>query len=57
MNRALRILFVEDTEDDMALIIHALERNGYDLIHQRVETVEGLHAALDAQAWDLIISD
>ena len=57
MGIPLRVLIVEDSEDDSLLLVLELERGGYDLTHECVETAEALRAALDRQAWDLIISD
>ncbi|HUI05905.1 MAG TPA: response regulator [Verrucomicrobiae bacterium] len=57
MSTPLRVLIVEDSEDDTQLIVRDLRRAGYDVTHQRVETAEAMAAALKAQDWDLIISD
>src|SRR5260370_37936546 len=56
MSRALRLLLVEDNEDDAALVARELRRAGYDLTLQRVDTRAGLEHALDAP-WDVIVSD
>src|SRR5260370_26462780 len=56
MSSALRILPVEDNEDDAALVAGELRRAGYDLTLQRVDTRAGLEHALDAP-WDVIVSD
>jgi two-component system cell cycle sensor histidine kinase/response regulator CckA len=53
----LRVLLVEDREDDAAIVILALEQGGYDVTWQRVETPEATTEALRAQTWDVIISD
>jgi len=53
----LRVLLVEDREDDAAFVILALEQGGYEVTWQRVETPEATAEALRAQAWDVIISD
>ncbi len=57
MNKPLRILIVEDSEDDAALLLHELRRGGYDPAYERVETPEAMSAALDRQTWDVILSD
>jgi signal transduction histidine kinase len=53
----LRLLLVEDSEDDAALVLRELRRGGYEVSHTRVESAEGLEAALDAGPWDVIITD
>jgi len=57
MKKTLRVLIVEDSEDDALLVIHELKRGGHDVTFKRVETAEAMTAALDKQAWDVIISD
>ena len=53
----LDVLIIEDAEDDADLLARELKRGGYQLHYQRVDTPEDLSAALDAQGWDLILSD
>jgi PAS domain S-box-containing protein len=57
MGKPLRVLIVEDSENDALLVIRELKRGGYDVTFKRVETAEAMTAALDKQAWDVIISD
>ena len=57
MAKHLRVLIVEDSEDDTLLAIRELERGGYDTTFERVETAEAMTAALKKQAWDIIIAD
>ena len=53
----LRVLIVEDIEDDAALVLRELARGGYDVTHLRVETIEALREALRRPEWDLVVSD
>ena len=53
----LRALIVEDSENDALLLARELQRGGYDLTYERVETLEGMKAALDKQKWDIVLSD
>ncbi len=55
--RALRALFVEDSQADALLLARALQRGGFDLISQRVDTPEAMRRALQEEAWDLILCD
>lgn len=57
MGTPLRVLFVEDSEDDVALVVRELERGGYDAVVERVETREAMGAALDRGRWDVVIAD
>src|SRR6266851_5220419 len=57
MGISLRVLMVEDSEDDARLLVRQLQHAGYDLTHKRVDTASALEAALDRQPWDLIIGD
>jgi signal transduction histidine kinase len=53
----LRVLFVEDSEDDMRLLVRQLRQGGYAPAVERVETADGLRSALHRGGWDIIISD
>ncbi len=53
----LRILLVEDSEDDAALLLRAIQQGGYSVAYERVETAADMKSALDNEAWDVIISD
>ena len=53
----LRVLLVEDSADDAALIVRGLERGGYLPTVERVEDGEGMTKALAAGPWDLVIAD
>ena len=57
MTTYLRILLVEDSEDDASLLLREIRRGGYGIEFERVETAGGMHAALARQPWDLIICD
>ena len=53
----LRLLQVEDTEDDAALVQLALSRAGYDVSARRVDSAEELRRELYQSEWDLVIAD
>lgn len=57
MKRPLQVLIVEDSADDAVLLKIELGRAGYEARCQRVDSREEMSAALDRQAWDLIIAD
>jgi DNA-binding NtrC family response regulator len=53
----LRVLLVEDSEDDDILIMRTLRQVGYHVKHERVETAAAMEKALDTKTWDIVISD
>ena len=53
----LRLLQVEDTEDDAALVQLALTRAGFDVLARRVDTADELRRELHDNEWDLVIAD
>jgi diguanylate cyclase (GGDEF)-like protein len=57
MSSPLRVLLIEDAPDDALLLVHELRRCGYDPELERVDTHTSMRAALDQQAWDVIIAD
>lgn len=54
--RTLRVLIVEDREDDALLVLNELERAGYAVTHRRVDTKDALRNAL-TEDWDIVLSD
>src|SRR6266851_2398479 len=57
MANPLRVLMVEDSEDDAFLVIRELKRGGFNPLFDRVDTEEAMSRALDGKPWDLIICD
>lgn len=57
MTKLLKALIVEDNERDAVLLMRELNRGGYELNSERVETAEALNAALDREVWDIVLSD
>ena len=55
--RQLRVLIVEDREDDLRLLLHELERAGYAVTYRRAETVAALKCALAECEWEIVVSD
>lgn len=55
--RKLRVLIVEDTPSDAALVVRSLERTGYSLHWHRVDTRPDMRTALADHIWDIIICD
>ena len=57
MDKYLRILIIEDSEDDLQFVLHTLRKNKYEVEYERVETSAAMEAALDRKQWDLILCD
>ncbi len=53
----LRVLIVEDSEDDTLLLLRELKKAGYEPSAQRVETADDMAYALMTKPWDMILSD
>src|SRR5256885_5586030 len=57
MKRTLRILIIEDSEEDTLFLVRRLERGGFTPIWKRVDTIESLRAVLAEETWDIAFSD
>lgn len=57
MDKYLRILIIEDSEDDLQFVLRELRNNNYEVEYERVETPAAMDAALDRKQWDLILCD
>jgi diguanylate cyclase (GGDEF)-like protein len=57
MDKLLRVLIVEDSEDDVELVVIQLTRGGYQVVYQRVDTPAEMGKALDSCTWDIVIAD
>jgi len=57
MPALLRVLIVDDSEDDTSLIIRKLSSGGYDPKWERVDSSEAMKNALKREDWDIILCD
>lgn len=57
MTESIRVLSVEDSEDDAELLRFELVRNGYDPIMTRVASKTAMQHVLEREQFDIIISD
>ena len=57
MRKPLRVLVVEDSEDDTFFLMRELKKNGFDPEFERVESARQMTDALEKKRWDIIISD
>ncbi len=57
MGIPIRVLVVEDTEDDAELALRMLRKGGYEPVSIRVDTATKLRAAIGDDRWDAILCD
>jgi diguanylate cyclase (GGDEF)-like protein len=53
----VRVLIVEDCEDDAYILTMQLARSGLKVVHERVDTAADMRKALLRSDWDIVISD
>ncbi len=56
-NKPIRVLIVEDSDDDALLLVRQLKKDGYRPIYDQVDTAEAMRKALEKQTWDVILCD
>lgn len=57
MKKNLRVLIIEDSENDILLLLRELEKNDYQVDYQCVETAPEMQAILESTPLDLILCD
>ena len=57
MSTPLRVLIVEDSDDDAQLLLRHLRKGGYRPDYRRVQSAGAMAEALRASRWDLVLSD
>jgi diguanylate cyclase len=57
MSKPIRVLIVEDSENDALLLVRELRRGGFEPDFERLETATAMAAALANSKWDLVVSD
>jgi PleD family two-component response regulator len=57
LQRLLRVLLVEDSEDDAALLLATLHSAYGEILHLCVDTAASMRAALEQEKWDVIVCD
>ncbi|MCE5211795.1 MAG: PAS domain S-box protein [Deltaproteobacteria bacterium] len=53
----LRVLIVEDSEDDALFLIRRLKEGGYHPVFKRVATADAMNKAVKEKQWDIILCD
>jgi PAS domain S-box-containing protein len=57
VSKAIRILIVEDSDDDARLAVRMLSQGGFEPTYRRVQDAETLIAAIGHERWDAVLSD
>ena len=57
MRKAIKVLVIEDSEDDAKLAMRMLRQGGFIPSYRRVENVGALKAAFEEERWDAVLSD
>jgi diguanylate cyclase (GGDEF)-like protein/PAS domain S-box-containing protein len=55
--KTIRVLMVEDSEDDELLLIRELKKGGYHPVYERVYSATAMKKALKEKTWDIILCD
>ncbi|MCB1614408.1 MAG: EAL domain-containing protein [Pseudomonadales bacterium] len=55
--KKLKVLIVDDSENDALLLVRELKKGGYDPSFHRVESESELESALCEPGWELVITD
>jgi PAS domain S-box-containing protein len=56
-DKSLRVLMIDDSEDDVLLIIREIAKGGNNPVYERVETAAAMKKALEEKKWDIILCD
>ena len=57
MSESLRVMMVEDSDDDALLLQRALNKGGYTLTSKRVDNAVDMWKAITQEQWDVILVD
>jgi signal transduction histidine kinase len=57
MSDPLRVLFVDDSEEDVFFLLRELKKGGFEPHHKRVDDAASLRTLLQSEEWQIVISD
>jgi PAS domain S-box-containing protein len=55
--KSLRALMIDNSENDVFLIVRALKKGGFNTVYERVETATAMEKNLQDKQWDVILCD
>ena len=53
----LKVLIVEDSDDDAAMLLRELAHGGYEPVYERIDTSEAMRSSLAEDTWEIVIAD
>jgi len=57
VRKAIKVLVIEDSDDDAKLAMRMLRQGGFIPSYRRVENVGAMRAAFEEERWDAVLSD
>ena len=57
MAASLRVLLIEDSDDDAKMVLRELKRASYEVDFERVASADALKSLIISRKWDLFICD
>jgi signal transduction histidine kinase len=57
MSKPVKVLIVEDSDDDARLVVRMLRLGGFSPSYRRVQDIESLRRAFQEETWDAVLSD
>ncbi len=57
MKKKIRILIIDDSEDDALLEVNQIKKSGYEVYFQCIDTANEMVEALQEEKWDIILAD
>jgi diguanylate cyclase (GGDEF)-like protein len=57
MGKLIRALLVDDSADDVQMLVREIHDAGYTAEYQRVETAAALSGALSEKSWDIVLAE
>lgn len=57
MKCSIKILFIDDSMNDILLMVHEIKKNGFNIEWKKVERESEMTIELENSKWDLIIID
>lgn len=53
----LRVLIIDDSDDDVQMILRTMRKGGFSASFRRIETAQAMQEALEREPWDIVLCD